>query len=128
MTKTKKTIKTIFTLIFLVFILIIPYFVFAQSPLDAVKNVADAGSGYDTSTDATDVPKYLGSIISVFMGLLGVVFVVLMIYGGFNWMRAGGDEAKVTLAVNTIRRAIIGLLITVGSYAIVQFVLLKILF
>lgn len=122
-----KTSKTFLTLFILIIVLIIPYFVFAQAPLDAVKSVADEGSGYKTDGDAIDLPTYLGAIVSVFMGLLGVIFIILIIYGGFNWMRAGGNESKVELAINTIKRAVIGLLIVVGSYAIAQFIFSKLL-
>jgi hypothetical protein len=123
-----KTIKTFFTLIFLVVVLIIPYFVFAQAPLDALKKAA-TDSGYEvTDKEQFDLPTYIGGIISIFMGLLGMIFIVLMIYGGFNWMRAAGDESKVKLAIDTIRRAVIGLLIVVGSYAIGSFILFKLMY
>lgn len=123
---TKKSIKTFFTLIILVFVLVIPYFVFAQAPITALETAVE-NSGYSTGSNAPDVPTYIGGIVAVFMGFLGIIFIVLLIYGGFNWMRAGGDESKVKLAIDTIRRAIIGLLITAGSYAISQFVIYKLL-
>ena len=50
-----------------------------------------------------------------------------MIYAGYNWMTAAGDETKLTQAKNTIRRSIIGVVIIVGAYAIYNFVLINLL-
>ena len=61
-------------------------------------------------------------VVSAFLGLLGIIFLVLIIYSGFNWMTAGGDEEKVTLAKNTLTRAIIGLVIIIAAYSITYFV------
>jgi len=54
--------------------------------------------------------------------LLGIIFIILMIYAGYNWMTAQGEEEKVTKAKTTIQRAIIGLIIVVSAYAITAFV------
>jgi len=64
----------------------------------------------------------ISTIIKAFLSLLGLIFVILVIYGGYNWMTAGGDEAKVEKAKKIIQRAIIGLIITVAAYAITEFV------
>ncbi|MDO8668005.1 MAG: pilin [bacterium] len=60
--------------------------------------------------------------ISAFLGLLGIIFIVLIIYAGFNWMTARGEEEKVTLAKETLVRAVIGLIIIIGAYSITYFV------
>ncbi|MBU0636943.1 hypothetical protein KKH16_01905 [Patescibacteria group bacterium] len=56
------------------------------------------------------------------MSFLGVVFLILIIYAGFTWMTAGGDEEKINKAKDTIQRAIIGLIIILCSYAITIFI------
>jgi hypothetical protein len=45
-----------------------------------------------------------------------------MLYAGYNWMTAAGDEQKVEKAKDTITRAIIGIIITVSAYAITYFI------
>jgi len=62
------------------------------------------------------------TVISALLGLLGIIFLVLIIYAGFNWMTAQGDEEKVTTAKDTLTRAIIGLVIITMAYAITFFV------
>lgn len=65
----------------------------------------------------------IGDIIGIFLSLLGVVFLILMLVAGFNWMTAGGDEEKISKARATIREAIIGLVIVIAAYAISVFVI-----
>ncbi|MCK5510710.1 hypothetical protein KAI65_04185 [Candidatus Parcubacteria bacterium] len=128
----KNKIKHLFILLCLIVILILPYFVFAQTaPLDSLKKVQEAGSGYekiiDDNVDGNNLVANAGKIVQAFLSLLGIIFLVLMLYGGYSWMTAAGDQGKVERAQNTIRRAIIGIIITIGSYAITQFVLVKLL-
>ena len=71
------------------------------------------------STEAVKfLPSVVGTVIEAFLGLLGVLFLVYILYAGYNWMIAQGDEEKVTKAKETIQRAIIGLIITIAAYAI----------
>ena len=46
-----------------------------------------------------------------------------MLYSGFNWMTAAGDEEKITKAKSTIRASIIGLLIIISAYALSVFII-----
>lgn len=70
-----------------------------------------------------DIRVTVASIINVFMGLLGIVAVVIVLYGGFTWMTAGGNEDKVTEARQRIVAGIIGLAIILSAYAIARFVI-----
>ena len=73
-----------------------------------------------------NVSQTLGSTVAVvieaFLSLLGIIFIILILYAGYNWMTADGDEQKITKAKDTIKRAIIGLIITFGAFAITYFV------
>lgn len=78
-------------------------------------------AGYRT-TGAASVPELIGQIINVFLGLLGVLFLGLIIYAGFKWMTAQGAEEDVKQAKQTIERAVVGLAIVLAAYAISYFV------
>ncbi len=118
-----KLLKQILILICLIAVLILPYFVFAQeTPLGKLESVGQEG-GYAQATETT-ISEIVGTAVNVFLTLLGVIFIILIILAGYNWMTAGGDEEKVTKAKSTIKRAIIGLIIIIGAYAIWVFVLL----
>ena len=64
----------------------------------------------------------IAGIIKAFLGLLGVIFIILIIYAGFTWMTAGGEEEKVRKSKEIIKRSIIGLAIIIAAYAITAFV------
>lgn len=76
--------------------------------------------------EETDEPKAIQEIIAIvikaFLGLLGVIFVILIIMAGFKYMTAGGNEEKVKQAVSQIKNAIIGLLIVLAAYSITVFI------
>jgi hypothetical protein len=76
-------------------------------------------AGYDTSTTITEI---VGNAIKAVLSLLGVIFLVLTIYGGFIWMNARGRETEVEKAQGIIRATVIGLAIVVAAYAISYFV------
>ncbi len=121
-------LKQALVLIFMVGVLILPYFVFAEtSALDKLKDVGGA-SGYSQDTDETSFSAILGTVVGAFLSLLGIIFIILIISAGYNWMTAGGNEEKVSRAQDTLWRAIIGLIIVIGSYAIWEFVFSRLLY
>ena len=63
------------------------------------------------------------TIINVILGVLGVVAVVMIILGGVQYMTSAGDASKLAKAKNTILYAIVGLVVALMAYAIVNFVL-----
>lgn len=62
-------------------------------------------------------------IINVVLAALGVVAVVVIIIGGISFITSQGDSSKVTKARNTILYGIVGLVIALLAFAIVNFVL-----
>jgi hypothetical protein len=92
-------------------------------PLVAMAQV-DLGLNYATNIGlgTKDVRETISSIIRAFMGLLGIVAVCIILYGGFIWMTAAGNEEKVSEAKKLIISGIIGLVIIMSAYAIAQFV------
>ncbi len=76
----------------------------------------------------TQDPRIIAAnIIRVFLGFLGLIAVGLIIYAGWLWMTSAGDEQKIEKAKNTIKNAIIGLVIIMASFGIVTFILNKLL-
>jgi cytochrome bd-type quinol oxidase subunit 2 len=117
-----KTIKQFSILALLVLILVFPYFVFGQTMSDSLKDLG-AKSGYQTSgVDQFSVSRIAGMAVNVFLSLLGIIFIALMLYGGYLWMTGRGNEEKITRAKDLIQAAIIGLIIVVAAYAISFFV------
>ena len=89
-----------------------------KSQTDAFK----IGAGFKDITPENSVGGIVASIISAFLGMLGIIFVSLMVMAGYKWMTANGNEEQIEQAKSGIRRAIYGLIITVSAYAITYFV------
>lgn len=67
-----------------------------------------------------------GSLVAYLFAFLGVIFLVLAVYGGILWMTAAGNEEKATKGRTVITQAVVGLLVTlaVGSiYVTVRWIL-----
>lgn len=62
-------------------------------------------------------------ITNTVLYIVGIISVIMLIYGGLRYILSGGDSKKVTDAKNTILYAIIGLIISILAYAIVNFVI-----
>lgn len=65
----------------------------------------------------------INTIISVVLGVLGILAVAYIIYGGFMFTTAAGDPAKTKKARETIMYGVIGLVVALLAFAIVNFVL-----
>lgn len=83
------------------------------------------GLSYAESTGLgnRDIRATVASIIKVAMGLLGIVAVVIILIGGFEWMTAGGSDDKVGEAKKRILYGVMGLAIILSAYALTTFVL-----
>ena len=62
------------------------------------------------------------NIINTILGLVGSLSIVMIVYAGIQYVISAGDSGKVAKAKNIIIYAIVGLLIAVFSYTIVNFV------
>ena len=91
----------------------------AQIGVEGQNNAFIEAAGLGTAPVAVVV----SDIIKVFLSFLGVLFIVLIIYAGFMWMTAAGNEEKVSQAKKVISAGIIGLVIIFVSFAIAEFVI-----
>ena len=65
----------------------------------------------------------LTTIINFVLGVLGFVTVAVIVLGGVQYATSAGDAAKVQKAKNTILYGIVGLIIALLAFAIVNFIL-----
>jgi cysteine-rich repeat protein len=77
----------------------------------------------DIGLTTTDIRTTIARIIRVFLGLLGFVAVLIVMYAGFLWMTAGGDAEKVERAKKWMINGVVGLIIILTSFAITSFIL-----
>jgi len=81
--------------------------------------------GYDVKSQGS-LESVAGSIISMFLSILGVIFIGFIIYGGYTWLMSRGEADKVNSAKGIIKTSIIGLIIILSAYAISFFILSQI--
>jgi hypothetical protein len=107
-------------------------FVSAQGFTSENTGVKEAAktAGYDVASVSTCsgqpggcIPTIIGNVVSGLLGIFGALFLALIMWGGVQWMFAGGSPEKVKKARETITNAVLGMLIVAASYAIVTFVL-----
>jgi len=89
-------------------------------------NTANGDCTNDTSTGAGKVQGIVTDMINIFSLVVGIISVIMIIYGGFKYITSGGDSGNVTGARNTITYAVIGLVIVALAQFVVQFVLNKV--
>jgi len=122
--------KKLFKIIFFTILL---YYFFGFNKLSV-----QAFSRFDTDTGLLDTGNSAGYIgleatgrtpaetaglfIGILLGFIGVIFLGLIIYGGFTWMMARGNQAEVDKAKRMIESAVIGLIVVLAAYAITFFV------
>lgn len=70
-----------------------------------------------------DLEATVIKIIQWVLGFLGLIAVVIILYGGFVWMTAAGNEDKVSTAKKIIGAAVVGLIVILLAWAIVTFVI-----
>ncbi|MDB5164948.1 MAG: rane protein [Candidatus Saccharibacteria bacterium] len=77
----------------------------------------------DTSLNENSIASIGKKVVTIFSYIVGVISILMIIYGGFRYITSGGDSGNVGNAKNTIIYALIGLIIVALAQAIVHFVL-----
>ena len=94
---------------------------------DTLIKLAAGDPGKYTNNEDTDLMGSVTGIINAVIGVLGIVCVIVMIVGGINYMTSSGDAGKVKKAKDTILYGLIGLVVCVLAFAIVNFLISDIL-
>ena len=94
---------------------------------NTINNNTDRDPGKYIANEGGDLDKSIITIINAVIGVLGLVCVIVMIIGGVNYMTSSGDAAKVKKAKDTILYGLIGLIVCVLAFAIVNFVISNII-
>lgn len=127
MNKLKIAIISVFALVGV--LSFVPNLAYA-SPADTILNGAgqvsdDTGCKDDkgATIPCPTLPERAKTITDVLLFALGAIAVIMIIIGGIRYVISGGDSSAVTGAKNTILYAVIGLVVAVLAYAIVNFVI-----
>ena len=77
----------------------------------------------DQPSDLFGEGSVFTTVVNVLLFLIGAISVIMLIYGGIRYTISAGDSNAVTNAKNTIMYAVIGIIIAILAYAIVNFVI-----
>lgn len=69
-----------------------------------------------------DLPSLIGKYLNGVFGILGIIFIILVIYGGFKILLSQGNDTSIKTGRNTILYALIGIIIITLSFALTTFV------
>lgn len=72
-----------------------------------------------------DLLDIVAIIIQIAFGLAGLIATFYLILGGYNYITSGGDPEAAEMAKVTITNAIIGMVVILISYLVVEFVLFQ---
>ena len=89
----------------------------------SVQEGANAARAEGMPTELIGDNGVFSRITNTVLLIVGLISVIMLVYGGLRYILSGGDSKKVTDAKNTVLYAIIGLIISMLAYAIVHFVL-----
>ena len=122
----KKLLYRIVALLLYCYIAILPVQSLAISfGIDTAGQAAEQG-GYAKTTNETTFSETVGLIIKIALSLVGAIFLALMVYAGYLWMTAHGEQEPIDKAKKIIMASIIGLIIVVGAYSITDYVLVRV--
>jgi len=84
-------------------------------------------AGFVTDQSRASTAIVVGIVIQTVIGLLGLVFIILIIIAGFKWMMANGNEEEVKKALRIIKESIIGLIIILSAWTLWTFIFQKLI-
>ena len=88
-----------------------------------VRSGVEAARGEGQPSDLFIEGGIFQELVNVFLFVIGAVAVIMVIYGGLRYVLSGGNAANVTAAKNTILYAIVGIIVALLAYAIIDFVI-----
>lgn len=96
----------------------------SAAPFDqGLKDGADSSKGKDQQADLFGDNGVFKTITNVLLFIIGAISVIMLIIGGIRYVVSGGDSGAITSAKNTILYAIVGIVVAILAYALVNFVI-----
>jgi ABC-type Fe3+ transport system permease subunit len=96
------------------------------SAIDVFDNACKDSKSKVCGAEKTDeLPKLMQNIVSTLLFVLGIIAVIMIVIGGIRYATSGGDSSQIQAAKNTILYSVVGLVVAIMSYAIVNFVLAR---
>lgn len=115
MKKIKLALLPLLAIVGMVLVPAVP--VYAQPASEIIKGVDAAGD------DGVTIETRIQTIVNILLFVLGAIAVIMIIIGGIRYTTSNGDSSAITSAKNTILYAVVGLVVAILAFAIVNFVI-----
>jgi hypothetical protein len=89
----------------------------------SIEDGANSARGADQATDLFGSAGIFTTVTNVMLFIVGAISVIMVVIGGLRYVVSGGNSGNITTAKNTILYAIVGLIIAIMAYAIINFVI-----
>ena len=86
-----------------------------------------SSQGEGVPTELVGANGMFNTVVNILLFIIGAVSVIMLIYGGIRYTTSGGNSNNVTAAKNTIMYSVIGLVIAILAYALVNFVIVQLM-
>lgn len=99
--------------------------VYTQNAFAAGNGLTNVQSGVTTTETAAgglSMQTVISTVIGTMLFIVGLLAVVMLIYGGIRYVTSHGDKAQVTAAKETIMYAVVGLVVAIAAFAVVQWI------
>ncbi|OGL32235.1 hypothetical protein A3F64_01530 [Candidatus Saccharibacteria bacterium RIFCSPHIGHO2_12_FULL_42_8] len=120
----KNTLLSISAIVFLSgvgTVCITPPYALADTKKEVQTAVDDLSDGHVDGTNK--IKSTIRDVINIMLFLIGMIAVLMIVIAGFRFVTSNGDSNTVSSAKNTIIYAVIGIVVAVMAYAIVNFIL-----
>ncbi|PKL72166.1 hypothetical protein CVV26_02750 [Candidatus Kuenenbacteria bacterium HGW-Kuenenbacteria-1] len=105
-----------------IFFFLILFIFFSFVPVIQIVSAEGTALNDPLSLDPNNpVNDLAGRIIKVVLSFVGIITLIMIIYGGLVWMTSGGAEEKIKKGKGILVWAILGLIVVLGSYVLVNF-------
>lgn len=94
---------------------------------NAPSGTSAGGAAICGATNKDDVPSIIETVINTILVVLGMIAVIMIVIGGIRYTTSNGDAGSTKAAKDTILYAVVGLVVAILAYAIVNFVLARFL-
>ena len=102
----------------IVLVMIAPGGAWAADALKTQVGFGDIGVGTDIKS--ITITKYFSAFYTYTMGLIGILSTVVIMWGGFIWITAGGNQARVSVAQSWIGASLSGLILALSAVVILN--------
>jgi Type IV secretion system pilin len=126
MFKNKTKLVTIIGLFFLTLVISNIFIIHTEASANLMLDISGQNIAFNQELGLQDQDPeiIIIKIINIVLGFVGLIFLVMILYSGFQWMTSGGNEEKITKAKQRLVSSTIGLGIILLAWVIANTVML----